>query len=348
MVNENGEQQLSVKAYLMDRMFTGSTGVAHAVFVTLGIGLLFETMGSMLNLPILTTLGGATKFIFAPAVGAGIAVALKANTLTIFSSMAAATLGAGAMTATEAGVLITTGEPIGAVMAGIVATFVGKKVTGKTPLDMMAVPILSILIGGLSGVFFYSITGPALVSVSGFITRSVENAPVLGSSVISLLWSILLMSPASSAALAVALQLDDTASAAALIGCTVQFVGFTIMSLKENDLGGFLAQSICTPKVQFPNVTKNIRLLIPPFIAAVIVAPIATAIFGFKATAAIGGLGLCSFIAPLYIINNQGTASFMTFVLVGGVLSGAITYIVYRILKKINWIKDGDLALKIE
>ena len=118
-----------------------------------------------------------------------------------------------------------------------------------------------------------------LILISAYIASSVEGSPLIGPVVIALVWSIFLMSPASSAAIALALQLDPISSAAALIGCTVQFVGFTVMSFKQNDWGANIAQGLLTPKVQFPNVVKNPRVLIPPFISAMICAPIATLLF---------------------------------------------------------------------
>src|SRR5690606_8538884 len=65
------------------------------------------------------------------------------------------------------------------------------------------------------------------------------------------------LSPASSAAIALALQLDGAAGAAALIGCSVQFTVFAFLSLKENDAGNFLGQLIITPKLQTANVIRN-------------------------------------------------------------------------------------------
>lgn len=69
--------------------------------------------------------------------------------------------------------------------------------------------------------------------------------------VIALAWSVLLMTPASSAALAIALQMDPISSAAALIGCTAQFVGFTLMSWKQNDAGALIAKALLHPKYNF-------------------------------------------------------------------------------------------------
>jgi uncharacterized membrane protein len=40
--------------------------------------------------------------------------------------------------------------------------------------------------------------------------------------------------------------------------------------------------------------------LIPPVVAAAVCAPLATVLFNFRATYTVGGLGLNSFIAPIY------------------------------------------------
>lgn len=80
-----------------------------------------------------------------------------------------------------------------------------------------------------------------------------------------------MISPASSVALAIALNLDGIAAGAALAGCSAHFAGLAFISRKENDLGGFLAQSICTPKVQLPNITKNPYIIVPTLISSAIV-----------------------------------------------------------------------------
>jgi hypothetical protein len=49
--------------------------------------------------------------------------------------------------------------------------------------------------------------------------------------------------------------------------------------------------------------------LIPPVVAAAVCAPLATVLFNFRATYTVGGLGLNSFIAPIYFWG-QSTGSF--------------------------------------
>lgn len=337
-----------MKEYIINRMYKASAGIANAVLVTLGIGLLFETMGQFFGWDGFLTIGGAAKSLLAPAIGAGIAYQLGGNSLIIFSAMACSTIGGAAIHSTPEGTFtIVTGQPISAVLAAIIATYIGKRLVGKTKLDMMAIPFGAILVGGVAGVGLAAVTTPLLQWLSAQITTSVQGSPILASVVISLVWSLLLMSPASSAALAIALQLDPVSSAAALIGCTVQFVGFTVMSIRQNDLGGFIAQIFMTPKVQFPNLVKNPRLAIPPFVAAAVSAPLATVIFNFQVPYELAGLGLNSFIAPLNILASQGTGVFFIYLAFGVFLPAAITLGLYQLIKMIGWAKVGDLRMEV-
>ncbi|WP_207707432.1 PTS transporter subunit IIC [Clostridium tarantellae] len=338
---------MNKKKYIMDRVFKGSAGLAQGIFVTLGIGLLLDNIGKILNIQVLMTIGAVAKNLMSPAIGAGIAFALGANSLTIFSAMITSTLGAAAMTITPGvGILIKSGEPIGAVLAGIVGTYVGKKIAGKTKVDMMIVPLSSVLIGGLFGFYSAKVITPTLNYVGGVITGATQSNLLISSIVIAVLWGILIMSPASSVALAIALALNSEASAAALVGCTAQFIGFTIMSLKENDIGGIMAIFLCTPKIQLPNVTKNIKLMIPTLIASAISAPIAVILLNLRADSTIAGMGLSSFVAPINIISNQGINALILGFIVGCVIIPAIiTYIIYSFMKNKGIIKSGDLKL---
>ncbi|WP_339229213.1 PTS sugar transporter subunit IIC [Oceanobacillus sp. FSL K6-2867] len=339
----------STKKYIIDRMYKASVGLANAVLVTLGIGLLVEAFGTITGWGGFTTIGTAAQLMLAPAIGAGIAYQLGGNTLVIFSAMASSTVGANALQLTADGSwILTTGQPVSAVLAAVIATWVGRRVTGKTKLDMLAIPFSAIMIGGVSGVFLAWITTPVLVWLSEKIAASVGGSPLMGSMVIALIWSIFLMSPASSAAIAIALQLDPVSSAAALIGCTAQFAGFTAMSFKQNELGANIAQSFLTPKVQVPNIVKNPRLVIGPFLSSIICAPIAIILFDFQVPYQLAGLGLNSFIAPLNIIANQGLGTLMMYLVVGVLLPIVISLSAYHGLKMIGWAKTGDLRMEVQ
>ncbi len=339
---------MEVKQYAMDRMIKISAGMASAVLVTLGVGLLIETIGKMAGIETLVLIGQVAKSLLAPALGAGVAYQLGGNTLVLFSAMIAATVGGAALQPTESGLVLVPGQPISALIAAAAAVWLGKRVLGKTKFDMMVVPVTAVLGGGIVGVGAAAVTTPLINSISASITASVNTSPIATSLVIALVFSVMLMSPASSAALAIALQLDPVASAAALIGCTAQFVGFTLMAYRQTDPGGLVASFFVTPKVQFPNVVKNPRVVTPPFIAAMISAPIATLVFSLEVPYEIAGLGLNSLIAPLNILAAQGMDAFLIFVGTGVVLPAVITLLLYKVTCLVGWTKFGDLALEVQ
>ncbi|WP_234121884.1 PTS transporter subunit IIC [Clostridium hydrogenum] len=341
-------QDVDGKDSIKEMAYKAAAGIANSVLVMLGIGLLCETIGKFIHWPAFVGIGTIAKSMLAPAIGAGIAYQLEGNTLIIFSAMIAASVGGNAAHITPAGITFVSGQPISAVIAAVIAVIVGKKVTGKTRLDMMAIPFSAVVVGGIAGLGLAAVTTPALNWLSAQIAYSVKVSPLIGSALVSLAWSILLMTPASSAAIAIALKLDPVSSAAALIGCTVQFVGFTIMSFRENEAGANIAQGLITPKVQFPNIIKNPKLVIPTFIASFVCAPIATVLFKFSSSYELAGLGLNSLIAPLNIAATKGVKGILIYIFTGIILPSAIVMPIYFAMKKSGLIKSGDMHMEIQ
>lgn len=330
--------------YIKDRIYKGSSGLSQGIFVMLGIGLLLKNIGIITNFEPLATIGTVTVQLVAPAIGAGIAFALGSNLLTVLLAIAAATIGAAALSVTPEGIKIVTGEPVGATLAAIVATFVGKKISGKTPLDMMLIPLSSVFIGGLAGFYISKVTTPLLVDLGLLITHATTFNAVISSIFIAMTWGIFVISPASSVMMALALNLNPMASAAALIGCTAHFVAFTIMSYKQASPGALMAIFLCTPKVQLPNITRNPMVLIPPTVAAAITAPIVVNILGLTASKEIAGMGLSSFVAPLNLFIEGGPHALGIFLL-GTFLCTVISYIIYVIMRKMGKISPSDLVM---
>lgn len=353
------DHNVTVKEYA----YRVSAAIANAILVTLGIGLLIQTVASFIHWNALYQVGIMANDLLAPALGVAIASQLNTNSLVIFSAMISSTVGANAVHFTNAAVngttatgstlaqaagsaVISTGQPVSAVLAGLIAALVGKYLTGKTPLDMMLVPLTATLVGGISGLELAAVTTPLLLDVSAFIAKSMQVNPFVGSIAVSLVWALFLMTPASSAALAIALTLDPISSAAALIGTTSQFVAFTAMSFRQNNLGANIAQGVMTPKVQFPNLLVNPLLLVPSLLSAIVCAPVAIILFGFRSTYKLAGLGLNSFIAPL-AYAAQGWGPFAIYMFTGVVLPATISLVTYGMMKKAGLIKNNQLHLEI-
>lgn len=361
MMENTGSPQS--KTTVKEYAYRISAAVANAILVTLGIGLLLQTIASFVHWNALYQVGVIANNLLAPSIGVAIVSQLETSSLVIFSAMISSTIGANAVHFTNAAVNGTTatgstliqaagstsfatGQPVSAVLAGLVAALIGKYLSGKTPLDMMLVPFAATFIGGVSGLGLAAVTTPLLLNVSAFIAKTMQVNPLVGSISISVIWALFLMTPASSAALAIALTLDPISSAAALIGTTSQFVAFTVMSFRQNNLGANIAQGVMTPKVQFPNLLINPYLLVPSILSAVVCAPIATIMFGFRSTYKLAGLGLNSFIAPL-AYASEGWSQFAIYMFTGVVLPAVISLVAYGMMKKVGFIKDNQLHLEI-
>ena len=163
---------------------------------------------------------------------------------------------------------------------------------------------------------------------------------------VALSWSLFLMTPASSAALAVAVMLDPLSSGAALLGTTAQFVGFLVISWRQNNIGANIAQGFLTPKIQFPNLLVNPYLAVPSFVSALIAAPIAAVFFKFKVSYTIAGLGLNSLIAPINLASTNPHL-LMVYLLMGIVVPAVVSLVVYKLMLKVKLVEDGQLHVEV-
>mgnify|MGYP003365128891 CR=1 FL=1 len=352
---------------IRDIVYNTSAAVSNAILVTLGMGLLLQTIAGFIQWEPMVQMGEITKVMLPAAFGAAVASQMKTNTMVMFSAMAASTVGANAIffsntavqgitatgyagTQAAGSAIITTGQPISAVMAAIIAVLFGKWLSGKTPLDMIIVPAATTIVGTVSGYYLAMVTTPALVAVGQFIASSVALNPIFGTAIVAMIFGAMTMTPASAAALAIAIGATGVtspqAAGAILIGTTAVFVGFPAMSFHENKIGATIAQGIVTPKIQFPNLTKNPVLIIPPMIGAAIAAPIATLVFNVTAPFAMAGIGFNSFIVPLALAGSNPVA-FAAYMGVGVIVPVVVSFVGYRVMRKMGWVKPNQLHLEM-
>nr|WP_220741978.1 PTS sugar transporter subunit IIC [Leuconostoc palmae] len=347
-----------------EMVFDISTGISNAILAVLGMGLLMSSIGNLFHYTPLIQAGLMGQKMLAPALGVGIAIMMRANILTTGAALIAATVGSNAVYFTSAvspathtatgwvanqaagSLIMTSGQPVSAVLAALAAVFVGNWLTGKTPLDMMLVPLSATLAGTFFGLATASVTTPFLNWVSESLASTMKVNPFLGAFVVSFVWFLFLMTPASSAALAIAVMLDPLSGGAALIGTTSGFVVYTAMGWKQNDLGANFAQTIVTPKVQFPNLLKSPLLLFGPAVVAGLSAMMAVGVFNLKVPFAIAGLGLNGFIAPIALASTNPRG--LLIVAVFGIVVPVVACLaMYFLLKKTGKTKPNDLHLDV-
>ena len=219
--------------------------MAYGLFSTLIIGTIICQIGNLVGSNVvgdyLNAIGNAAKTITGAGIGVGVACKLKSAPLTTVAAAVAGMIGAFPNVSIEEYTVSAPGEPLGAFIAAYVAVEIGALVSGKTKVDIIVTPICCILTGAAAGYFAGPYISAAMGWLGGLVNINVENSPIIGGIVVSVLMGIILTLPISSAAIGISMGLTGLAAGAATIGCCCNMVGFAVISYRENKVGGLIA-----------------------------------------------------------------------------------------------------------
>ncbi|MFA5577277.1 MAG: PTS sugar transporter subunit IIC [Tissierellaceae bacterium] len=323
-------------------------GMALGLFSSLLIGLITKQLGTLLNLQALVAFGNVAQKLMGPAIGAGVAYSVGAPPLGIFASVAVGAIGAGSIAFDGATAIINTGEPVGAFVAALLAAEFSKLISGKTRVDIVLVPLATIIVGGFVGQYI----GPYMSLVMNFfgsiINTATEMHPVPMGIIVSVVMGIVLTLPISSAALAISLGLSGLAAGASLVGCSANMIGFAVASYRENGVGGFIAQGIGTSMLQVPNIVKNPLIWIPAIVSSAILGPISTKLLQMESDMIGAGMGTSGLVGQFATIDVMGasTRTLILILLMHFILPGLISFGVSEWMRKRGLIKLGDMKLQ--
>jgi len=351
----------SAKRYGIDAL----GAMAQGLFASLLVGTILNTLGTQFHIGFLSrilvtigtgekavgyTMGGLASAMVGPAMAVAIGYALQAPPLVLFTLVPVGY-------ATNA--LGGAGGPLAVLVVAIVAAEFGKAVSKETKVDILVTPIVTLLIGVGFACLVAQPIGTAAKWVGKLIMWATELRPFLMGILVSVLMGIALTLPISSAAICAAFGLVGLAGGAAVAGCCAQMVGFAVMSFRENRWGGIVSQGLGTSMLQMGNIVKNPRIWIPPTVASAVTGPIATCVFKMTMNGAAvnSGMGTCGLCGPIGVWTGwvadvaAGSKTAITvfdwvgLVLICIVLPAVLTPLLALPLRKLGWIKDGDLKL---
>ena len=336
-----------------------SGGMALGLFATLIIGTIVVQLGKAFNYKPIEQIGQILQALMG--VGVAVGVAMTDKELAPLNIIALGAVGALASSINftsdyqfyfsflKVGEMRPSNNPLTVYLVVVAAKEISKLILKKkTPVDILLVPLLMVLIGGL---FSFGLVIPCQLfinAISSFVETATRYQPLLMGIVISVVMGMALTAPISSVAISVAIKLSGIAAGAACIGCCVQMVGFAVQSIKDNKIGKVLAVGIGTSMLQFQNILKKPLIWLPTIIASAILGPIGTMCFKLECDAVGGGMGTCGLIGPINtILAMEGNpvmawSGMITLCIVGPIVLVGLIDFVFR---KLNWIKDGDLAI---
>lgn len=345
------------KKILNEIFIDGLSGMALGLFSTLIIGTIICQLGSLMGGTVgtyLTAMGNVAKTLTGAGIGVGVACKLKCSPLVTVSAAVTGLIGAFPTVMSMEGFAIgKPGEPLGAFVAALVGIKLGQLVSGKTKVDIIVTPLVSIVVGAMVGFF----VGPPITAfmtwLGELVNVNVEQHPIIGGCIISVLMGMILTLPISSAAIGVSMGITGVAAGAATIGCCCNMVGFAVASYRENKMGGLIAQGVGTSMLQVPNIVKKPLIWLPAIVSSAILGPIASAVFKMVSTPVGSGMGSAGFVGQIAAYGamiEAGTEKGMAVLLIlvmHFVLPAIVTLAVSEFMRKKKWIKFGDMKLDI-
>ena len=329
--------------------------MAQGLFCSLLIGTIIKTLGTQLNLSYLSDIGSYAMAVSGPAMDVAIGYALQAPPMVLFSLSAV-----GWAANAEGGA----GGPLAVLIIAIVAAECGKAVSKETKIDILVTPAVTILVGVALAKCIAPPIGVGAQAFGKVIDEATRLQPFWMGAAVSVLVGVALTLPISSAAICSVLGLTGLAGGAAVAGCCAQMVGFAVISFRENRWGGLVSQGLGTSMLQMPNIVKNPRVWIPPTLASAVTGPLATCLFhlemnGAPINSGMGTCGLCGpigvwsgWISPSEAALAKGAAAltpaaldWLGLILICLVLPALLSLAFCAPLRKIGWIREGDLKL---
>ena len=320
-------------------------GMALGLFSSLIIGLILKQIGTIAGIDNLIPFGQPAKFLMGPAIGAGVAYSLRVSPLGIFAATVTGAIGAGTVALNGELYTINIGEPVGALIASLIGAEVSRLIQGKTKIDIVLVPALSIVAGGFTGIYLSPVISEFMKFIGHIINISTQQSPIPMGILVSVLMGIILTLPISSAAIAISLGLSGLAAGASIVGCSAHMIGFAVASFRENGIGGFIAQGFGTSMIQISNIIKNPKIFIPPIITSVILGPISTVVFKMEGTKVGAGMGTSGLVGQFSTYDAMGSSAFLGIALLHFILPAIITFAISEFMRKKGWIKFGDMKL---
>lgn len=184
---------------------------------------------------------------------------------------------------------------ITASVAVLMLLFIGSKFGS---VEIIALPIVVGIGAGLIGMFTYPLVTQITVSIGNVINNFTNFQPIVMSILIACSFAALIISPITTVAIGLAIQLNGVSAGAAAMGIAATTIVLVINSWKVNQSGVTLAISLGGMKMMMPNLFKYPIILVPCLFTAAISA-IPVALLGISGTPQSAGFGLVGLVGPL-------------------------------------------------
>ncbi|MGB3161038.1 MAG: PTS sugar transporter subunit IIC [Carnobacterium sp.] len=297
------------KDYLNKVLGGTASGIVIGLIANAILGSIFKSLipyGSIFEL--LANVVMIMQFITPAIIGVLVALQFKLNGMESVVIGAAAFLGSGAYKVTETGVqLVGIGDLINVMLISAIAVFLTRFLQGKLgSLTLILMPIIVSVGVGTLGLIMLPYVGLITSSIGALINSFTSLQPLLMTLLISIAFSIIIISPISTVAIGIAIGVTGLGAGAAAVGITACTAILVIGSLRINKTGTTLAILLGAMKMMIPNLIKYPKIVIPVVMNAFI-SGIGVYLLTIQGTPQSAGFGIVGLVGPIQSFN-MGTS----------------------------------------
>ena len=238
------------------------------------------------------------------------------------------------------------GDVINTMLTAAIA--VGMLMLIKDRFGSTAVVAMPIVVGvgaALIGLLLLPFVKQITTGIGVVINEFTHLQPLLMSILICCSFAFIIISPISTVAIGLAIQLNGISAGASAMGVAATAVALVVHSWKVNNSGVTLAIALGAMKLMMPNVFKYPIILVPCLTTAVISA-IPVALFSVSGTAQSAGFGLVGLVGPLASIDAGLNIALAVVVwLIVPILAALASKIVFE---KILKLYDSSVVFKFQ
>lgn len=287
----------------------------------------------------------------------GLAIGLSVAAIyqfTMIESVAvgfATQLAGGAIQYTQQGFLLKgTGDIITMMVTSAIAVIVVQHFPKLIKqYGVLLAPLSTILTAGILGRISLPYLSKITETIGQWIAQLLTFEQTTMSILIAMVFAYLIVSPLSSAGIAVAISLSGVGAGAANLGICATMFGLAIAGRRVNKMGVCLAHIFGSPKMSMTNVMLKPVLILPLVVNASVLGMVAS-FFNIQGTPTSAGLGLVGMVGPLtYLSLNGWTLVTIVITLISFfVLPAILGYLSDKLFKDyLKWIKDEDYRVII-
>lgn len=325
------------------------TGMSIGIVVALIPGALLGEISKALGWTTILELTSIATRLLSVAMGLTIAMQFKLSPIQSATLAITTAIGSGAFVFADGALsLVGIGDVINAGITASLAVaamlFIGDKLKAYT---ILIVPTLIIVVIGAIGLFTLPFVVKITSAIGSMVAAFTNFTPVVSGILIAITFALMIVSPISTAGVAIAISLTGIPSGAANLGICAAGFGLCVAGYSKNGFGTSIAHFLGSPKMQMANFMKNPKMILPILVNAAVVGALA-GLLNIQGTPASAGFGISGLIGPINHLNIVGfdftniLITILVFVVVPVAMAFATTYLFE---KKLKIVKPEDYEI---